>query len=81
MGELIFENSMGERRVIANCRNYSDVMNAISAFIRTCNSKKRNPNDHFHSYYTRVWEEDGMAKIDVGSHVEFFYAPREFFNL
>ena len=28
---------------------------------------------NFKSYYTRIWEENGRLKYDVGSHTEFFF--------
>ena len=44
----------------------------VRNFIDQCNENK--PADkRFVSYYKRIWEEDGMTKIDVGSHTEFFY--------
>ena len=72
---LWFENQFGAKRVIKNpCDTWEDVCSAINEFINDCNDKyplnKQNP---FKSYYIRAWEEDGMTKIDVGSHSEFFY--------
>ena len=79
MNELLFENSYGERRVIATCKNRAEVNNAINAFVRACNKNK--PEDKQSKvHYMRFWEEDGMMKIDVGSHTEFFYAPLEFYQ-
>ena len=34
----------------------------------------------FVSYYTRVWESEGMTKIDVGSHTEFFFWEGKYDN-
>ena len=82
-----FENSNGERRVIKDAANtWAEVDFAINEFIHRCNVNKTNARkqiygadynpayDHpFVRYYTRTWEEDGMTKIDVGSHTEFFY--------
>ena len=79
MGEVFFENVDGARRVIATCSSAEEVNKAINAFIRTCNENK--PKDkQFKLHYMRLWEEDGMMKIDVGSHTEFFYAPLEFYQ-
>lgn len=68
---LWFENSRGERRVICDCTTWEEVSRSIDEFIAQCNESK--PNHPFVRYYTRMWEEDGMTKIDVGSHTEFFY--------
>lgn len=77
MANLYFENSNGDRRVIANCHTEKEVIQAIYAFIDTCNKNK--PKDKkFKSYYTREWveknEETGEIETwyDVGSHTEFF---------
>lgn len=79
MAKLIFENSYGDERVIAECKDFKDAMKAINAFILTCN--RNNPKDRqFKSYYTRSWEENGRTKIDVGSHTEFFYIDPPFKN-
>ena len=85
--KLWFENSNGDRRVIKEvCDTWEDVNAAIKEFIANCNAnkhkiaKERYGKDYdpskvvpFVSYYTRVWEEDGMTKLDVGSHTEFFF--------
>ena len=85
--KLWFQNSNGERRVIKNTANtWAEVNQAIDEFIKRCNINKTNARKRayganynpiydvpFVRYYTRTWEEDGMTKIDVGSHTEFFY--------
>ena len=70
--KLYFENSYGERRLIAQPREQTEVGLEIRRFIDKCNEGK--PEDKkFHSYYTRIWEnEEGLTVYDVGSHVEFF---------
>lgn len=69
---LWFENSQGIKRQICDCATWYDVCRSIDEFIAQCNEHK--PADRqFKSYYTRIWQEDGMTKIDVGSHTEFFY--------
>lgn len=71
-----FENSNGERRVIKNTANtWAEVNQTIDEFINRCNRRKaiEGTGNPFTRYYTRTWEEDGMTKIDVGSHTEFFY--------
>ena len=71
MAALLFENSYGERRQIADCANWEEVNKAINEFIKQANARK--PADKaFKPYYIRTWEEGGATKIDVGSHVEFF---------
>ena len=85
--KLWFENADGVRRVIKDpCNTWKDVNKAVDEFIANCNANKhklareRYGKDYdpskvvpFVSYYTRVWEEDGMTKLDVGSHTEFFF--------
>ena len=70
---LWFENSQGIRRQIADCDTWNDVSYCIKKFIEQANENKPAGAPRFKSYYTRVWEEDGMTTIDVGSHTEFFY--------
>ena len=61
--KLIFQNSRGEERIIAEPSNREEVNKEINKFL----------DDHnFKSYYTRVWEENGRLIFDVGSHTEFF---------
>lgn len=61
---LIFQNSKGKERVIAEPTNKEEVTKEINKFI---------DNHNFKSYYTRVWEENGRLKFDVGSWSEFFF--------
>jgi len=70
--KLYFENSYGERRLIAQPREQTEVGLEIRRFIDKCNEGK--PEDKkFHSYYTRIWKnEEGLTVYDVGSHVELF---------
>ena len=76
---LWFENSQGIKRQICDCTTWTEVCDSIDEFIDQCNENK--PADkRFVSYYKRVWKEDGMTKIDVGSHTEFFYWEGEFPN-
>lgn len=71
--KLYFENSYGERRLIAQPREQTEVGLEIRRFIDKCNEGK--PEDKkFRSYYCRTWkDEDGLTIYDVGSHSEFFY--------
>ena len=88
---LWFKNSQGTKRQIADCATWNDVCYCIDKFIEQCNANKHNMakerygKDYnpakvvpFVRYYTRVWKEDGMTKIDVGSHTEFFYWEGEY---
>ncbi len=62
--KLYFQNSRGEERVIAEPINREEVTKEINKFLADHN---------FKSYYTRVWEENGRLKLDVGSWSEFFF--------
>ena len=88
---LWFENSNGIRRKICDCMTWEEVTRSIKEFISQCNANKfytarEKYGDNFDpakvtpfvSYYTRTWKEDGMTKIDVGSHTEFFYWEGEY---
>ena len=72
MAKLIFQNSQGIERWIADCDTWPEVSDAINKFIDQCN-ESRPENKRFKSYYKRTWEEDGRTKIDVGSWSEFFF--------
>ena len=62
--KLIFQNSYGKERVIAEPSSKEECVKEINKFL----------DDHnFKSYYTRVCECDGRLELDVGSHTEFFY--------
>ena len=71
--KLYFENSLGIRREIADCKTWNDVCYCIDKFIEQANEHKPVNAKRFKSYYKRVWKEDNLTKIDVGSHTEFFY--------
>lgn len=63
--KLYFENSRGERRVIAEPQTEEEAMKEINKF---CEDK------NFKVYYIRSWmTKDGLKKFDVGSWSEFFY--------
>lgn len=66
------ENDPLRRRVICDCMTWKEVDRSIDEFIQQCNETKPKKNS-FKRYYTRVWPSEGMTKIDVGSHTEFFY--------
>ena len=61
--KLIFQNSYGEERVIAEPTNREEIDKEIDKFL---------DNHNFKSYYTRVWEENGRLIYDVGSYTELF---------
>lgn len=63
--KLYFENSHGERRIIAEPETEEEAYKEMSKFC-----KDRN----FKIYYIRNWmTSDGLKKFDVGSWSEFFY--------
>lgn len=62
--KLYFENSRGERRLIAKPQTQEDVQKVIHEFCE---------NRHFKIYYIRSWmTPKGEKYYDVGSHTEFF---------
>ena len=63
--KLYFENSYGERRIIAEPETEQDAYKEMNKFCEDRN---------FKVYYVRSWTtKDGLKKFDVGSHSEFFY--------
>ncbi len=63
--KLYFENSYGERRIIAEPETEQDAYKEMNKF---CDDR------NFEIYYVRSWTtKDGLKKFDVGSHSEFFY--------
>lgn len=63
--KLYFENSYGERRVIAEPETEQEALKEIHKF---CDDR------NFKIYYTRSWmTPDGLKKFDCGSWTEFFY--------
>lgn len=63
--KLYFENSRGQRRIIAEPETRDDAWTEIHNF---CEERD------FHIYYVRTWKTpDGAEVYDVGSHSEFFY--------
>lgn len=79
MARLWFRNSQGQERVIANCETFADVMSEIDKFITDANDRWPNKKP-FKRHYTRIWEEDGMTMLDVGSWSEFFYIEKNFWD-
>lgn len=75
--KVYFENSQGERRVIAEIQNENEVGSVINNFIAECNAKKPAGVNPFKSYYCRSWENEYNEIVyDVGSHSEFFILKR-----
>lgn len=64
MIKVIFKRSNGERVDLKVVNDTKEAFDVINEFLESHN---------FKSYYTRMWEEDGMIKLDVGSYTEFFY--------
>lgn len=63
--KLYFENSYGERRIIAEPKTEQEAMKEIHKF---CDDR------NFKIYYVRNWRNNQGEKVyDVGSHTEFFY--------
>lgn len=61
---LYFEDSKGDRRIIAPNIDFDNVFENIKAFLDAHN---------FKCYYMRLYYgDDGFTHIDVGSHTEFF---------
>lgn len=61
---LYFENSRGERRIIAELRTEEEANKEIHKF---CDDR------NFKIYYTRTWrDKDGLKWYDVSSHTEYF---------
>lgn len=62
---VYFENSLGQRRLIAETATTQETSSAIQSFLKDHN---------YTSYYSRSWKnEKGETVVDVGSHTEFFY--------
>ena len=60
---LYFENSRSVKRKIGQPKDLEEALHIINKF---CDDRG------FPIYYTRMWDEDGVKNIDVGSHTEFF---------
>lgn len=67
--KLYFQNSYGERRIIAEPKTHEEVTKEINKF---CSDR------NFKIYYTRTWiNDEGLKVFDVGSWTEFFYLDLE----
>lgn len=65
--KLIFKNSRGEERVIAEPQTEEAAMEYIYQFC-----EERN----FKIWYVRTWMSGNCKKYDVDSHTEFFYLEK-----
>lgn len=61
--KLYFENSRGEKRIIAEPKTEEE---AWDEFHKFCEDR------NFKIYYVRKWQTEDGIKYDVGSHTEFF---------
>lgn len=62
--KLHFENSYGQRRIIAEPHTEEEAYKEIYKF---CGDR------NFEIYYVRTWTDENALKwYDVGSHTEFF---------
>ena len=67
--KLYFQNSWGERRIIATPVNDKEAIKEIHKFCEDRN---------FKIHYTRTWiNGEGLKVYDVGSHTEFFLTDNE----
>ena len=63
IGDFYFERWNGERILLAENVDRDTAFTVMSKFL----------DDHnYKSYYTRTWERNNEAWMDVGSHTEFF---------
>ena len=66
--KLYFENSYGERRIIAEPNTEEEITKEIYKFCEDRN---------FKIYYVRTWRnEEGLKVYDVGSWSEFFLSEQ-----
>lgn len=61
--KLFFEDSHGNKRIIAEPQTEKEAIDTIQKF---CDERL------FKIYYMRWWDKDGVRTYDVGSHSEFF---------
>ena len=61
--KVYFLDSYNNKRELAEVQTKQEVWSVINNFLEERNYK---------SYYTRMWYEDNVTWIDVGSHSEFF---------
>ena len=67
--KLVFQNSQGHERTIADVATADEAYSEIKKFCR---------ERDFHIYYTRVWQDgDGSTVYDVGAWNEKFRLIKE----
>lgn len=67
--KLVFQNSRGHERTIADVKTVDEAYSEIKKFCR---------ERDFHIYYTRVWQDDDGATVyDVGAWNEKFRLIKE----
>lgn len=67
--KLVFQNSQGHERTIADVETVDEAYSEIKNFCR---------ERDFHIYYTRVWQDsDGATVYDVGAWNEKFRLIKE----
>ena len=74
--KLIFKNSYGKERVIANPKTLNETFDEIQNFIDECNAK-RTYGKKFKAHYYNIHMRDDTLCIDAGSWSEFFYLKCE----
>lgn len=62
--KVLFVNSQKQKREIAQVEGMNQAYEEIKKF---CGER------NFEVHYLRVWQRDGIMKVDVGSHSEFFH--------
>lgn len=65
--KIYFENSYGERRLLAERDNQDGVWQVISNFLA---------QHKYRAHYIRSWTDDEGTWYDVGSHSEFFVVTK-----
>lgn len=65
MGNLFFKSSIGERRLVKENIDESNVLREIEKYVK-------NLNPTYKIYYIRHWKHGNIITYDVGSHSEFF---------
>lgn len=67
--KLVFQNSRGHERTIADVKTADEAYSEIKKFCR---------ERDFHIYYTRIWQDDDGATVyDVGAWNENFRLIKE----
>lgn len=67
--KLVFQNSRGHERTVADVKTADEAYSEIKKFCR---------ERDFHIYYTRVWQDDDGATVyDVGAWNEKFRLIKE----